>query len=154
MTPEELRKKLFPKNPSRVFAESMAEHFKNIETTPEQEMKYESPIRIIYGKIETQLENDITGAVNAVLPYEIQINREELLKVLTFDRHQYEKGWEDSRKTFQRPKGEWIYERPNNTTYSDFVYCSECRKPNGFYITNFCPNCGADMRPEEQEEDT
>ena len=50
----------------------------------------------------------------------------------------------------ERPQGEWIYERPNGKTYSDFVYCSECQKPNGFYITNFCPNCGADMRKGEK----
>ena len=46
----------------------------------------------------------------------------------------------------ETPRGEWIYERPNGKTYSDFVYCSECQRPNGFYKTNFCPNCGADMR--------
>lgn len=53
----------------------------------------------------------------------------------------------------ERPQGEWIYERPNGKTYSDFVYCSECQKPNGFYITNFCPNCGADMRKGGAEDD-
>ena len=50
-----------------------------------------------------------------------------------------------------RPKGEWIYERPNGKTYSDFVFCSVCQKPNGFYITEFCPHCGADMRKGETE---
>lgn len=45
-----------------------------------------------------------------------------------------------------RPQGERIYERPNGKTYSDFIYCSECQKPNGFYKTDFCPNCGAEMR--------
>lgn len=51
-----------------------------------------------------------------------------------------------------RPHGEWIFERPNGKTYSDFVYCSECQKPNGFYLTNFCPNCGADMRKGEDND--
>jgi len=45
-----------------------------------------------------------------------------------------------------RPQGEWIFERMKGRTYSDFVFCSECQKPNGFYETNFCPNCGAEMK--------
>ena len=45
-----------------------------------------------------------------------------------------------------RPRGEWIYERPNGKTYSDFVFCSVCHENNKFYKSNFCPNCGADMR--------
>ena len=51
----------------------------------------------------------------------------------------------------ERPNGKWVYERPNGKTYSDFVYCSECQKPNGFYKTNYCPNCGSDMRGETDE---
>lgn len=45
----------------------------------------------------------------------------------------------------QRNEGEWIYERPNGKTYSDFVFCSNCHKNGGFYKTNFCPNCGSRM---------
>lgn len=45
----------------------------------------------------------------------------------------------------EQPKGKWIYEKPNGKKYSVFVYCSECQKPNGFYTTNFCPNCGVRM---------
>ena len=57
----------------------------------------------------------------------------------------YGDGYEAARRLTERPQGEWIYERPNGKTYSDFVYCSHCQKPNGFYKTNFCPNCGAQM---------
>lgn len=53
---------------------------------------------------------------------------------------------------YERPQGEWIFERPNGKTYSDFVYCSECQKPKGFYLTNYCPYCGADMRKGGAEE--
>lgn len=76
--------------------------------TPEefrQAMNYESPIQIIYGEMQTKLENDIIGAVNAVLPYDIQINKEELIKALQNDRKQYERGWEDARRAFQQ--GYW-----------------------------------------------
>ena len=44
---------------------------------------------------------------------------------------------------YERRKGKWekVYygNRPNR--------CSECRQKNN-YRTNFCPNCGADMRGE------
>ena len=49
-------------------------------------------------------------------------------------------------KALERPQGEWIYERPNGKTYSDFVFCSVCHKHGGFNKTNFCPNCGASMK--------
>lgn len=50
---------------------------------------------------------------------------------------------------YGRPQGEWLYEKPNGKTYSDFVFCSVCHKHGGFYKTNFCPNCGAKMQTTE-----
>ena len=63
----------------------------------------------------------------------------------------------------ERPKGKWVYEKIN--CYTDRTYCSECGSHAPFeYVTddhygihahgeirktNFCPNCGADMRGEE-----
>ena len=64
-----------------------------------------------------------------------------------------------------RPKGEWVYEKINS--YTDRTYCSECgshapfeyvtddhygRHAHGeIWKTNFCPNCGADLRGEKDE---
>lgn len=60
----------------------------------------------------------------------------------------------------ERPTGKWAYEKINS--YSERIYCSECGSQAPFvYVaddhygrlahgeirkTNFCPNCGADMR--------
>lgn len=44
-----------------------------------------------------------------------------------------------------RPKGEWIEE----DEYGDLFVCSECGSAN-VYKDNFCPNCGADMRGEDE----
>ena len=53
---------------------------------------YESPIKIIAGQIKTNYEDAIYRAVQNV---GINIDREELLKALEYDRGQYEKGWEE-----------------------------------------------------------
>lgn len=53
---------------------------------------YESPIEIIYGEIETQLEGEVLKATQRV---GVNVNKEELLKALQYDREQYLKGYED-----------------------------------------------------------
>jgi len=40
-------------------------------------------------------------------------------------------------EALERKHGEWIIQ-------NGMVVCSECFEPN--FETNFCPNCGADMR--------
>lgn len=50
-------------------------------------------------------------------------------------------------------RGEWIKYAPDN---SDMMTCSECEKywilDGDQYDYHFCPNCGADMRPEPPKE--
>ena len=54
---------------------------------------YESPIKIITGKMQTQIDGDIYKAVQNV---GINVDREELLKALEYDRGQYEKGYNNA----------------------------------------------------------
>lgn len=56
---------------------------------------YESPIKIIAGEMQTQIDDDIYRAVQNV---GINVDKEELLKALAYDRGQYEKGYKDGRK--------------------------------------------------------
>ena len=53
---------------------------------------YESPINLIYGEMQTQIEGDIYKVVQNV---GIDVNKEELLKALQYDRRQYNKGYAD-----------------------------------------------------------
>lgn len=49
-------------------------------------------------------------------------------------------------------KGHWI-EHGIDESYAIPVYtCSECDHFIGVVVSNFCPNCGADMRADRSEE--
>lgn len=43
-----------------------------------------------------------------------------------------------SHEAYIRPQGEWKGD--------GFVFCNQCGCSHGTHKTNFCPNCGADMR--------
>lgn len=52
-----------------------------------------------------------------------------------------------------RPQGEWE-ERPSEDWISiRRWYCSECGEWQTYGMTNYCPNCGADMRGDNDGKD-
>lgn len=53
---------------------------------------YDSPITLIASQMETKIENDVLSAVQR---YGIDINKDELIKALDYDRKQYEKGYQN-----------------------------------------------------------
>lgn len=53
---------------------------------------YKSPIHIIYGQMKTQMEGTILKAVQNV---GVNVDKEELLLALEYDRKQYLMGYED-----------------------------------------------------------
>ena len=71
---------------------------------------YESPIKIITGQIKTNYEDGIFRAVQNV---GINVDREELLKALEYDRGQFEEGFEEGEKhTLRHLRSlipEWLY---------------------------------------------
>lgn len=56
---------------------------------------YESPIKVIQGELETQLEGEILKAVRRV---GVTVDRDELIRALRYDREQYQKGFDDARE--------------------------------------------------------
>lgn len=114
---------------------------------------YESPIEMIIGKIQTQMDDDIVKAVQA---YHINVNKDELVKALRYDRDQYNNGYTDGRKSMTKC-GEWKH----TEAYPHKVYCSNCFAT---YLRNeewaaelpiilhpnYCPNCGASMQTEQE----
>ena len=109
---------------------------------------YKSPIEIIYSGLQTQLEGEVMRAVQSV---GVNVDKDELLKALEYDRQQYEKGYADAKEECQRPTGRW--EQATGFWDDDCLWkCSACGcewcfiegtpAENG---TNYCPNCGAKM---------
>lgn len=97
---------------------------------------YEPPITLYMNEIQTQIEDNCLKAVQS---YGFNVDKDELKKALDYDRGQYDKGYADARKRYERPHGEW-------QLHGMIYYCSECGHECGESGDNFCGNCGADMR--------
>ena len=59
---------------------------------------YISPITIMQGEMNVRVENEIIKAVRNI---GIDVDKEELIKALAYDRKQYEKGYEDGKAEMQ-----------------------------------------------------
>ena len=112
---------------------------------------YKSPIDIIYGQLETQLEGEI---MKAVYKYDINIDKEELVRLLNNDRDQYNKGYADGRSDAVA-HGAWHKYHDYFTNRQVGWICNNCSAvsydlSNG--DTSFCPHCGAMMDLEDDED--
>lgn len=54
---------------------------------------YESPVKVIYGEMQMQVKGDIYKAIQNV---GVDVNKEELIKALQYDRNQYSRGYADA----------------------------------------------------------
>lgn len=108
---------------------------------PDSLIDWESPIKIIQGQLETQMEGDI---VKTVQRYGIEVDKDELLKCIKYDRDSFQKGY-ISGKT--EKTSEWIM-----NDFTGIVECQKCRHVAPIDITSgefsrspFCPGCGSFM---------
>jgi hypothetical protein len=68
------------------------------------DMNYQSPVEVIYQGFETKLEGDI---MEAIYSHGVDVDKDELIKALKYDRDQYRKGFEDGCKgTMDKIKAE------------------------------------------------
>ena len=56
-------------------------------------MSYKSPIEILMKEAKLDFEN---GIYNAIQEYEINVDKDELIKALNYDREMYKKGYNDA----------------------------------------------------------
>ena len=80
---------------------------------------YKSPINVIYGKLQTKIEGEIMKAVQNV---EVDVDKEELLRALQYDRGQYDKGYRDG-EAAAMPKWIPVTERMPAVRQRVLVYC-------------------------------
>lgn len=106
-----------------------------------EDFGYRSPIDICVGQWEMTMENEIYKAVQRV---DIQVDRDELIKALRYDRDQYNKGYADAVKEHRRPTGHWkmIFHDGN----FKWIECSCCGHDIKSFnkLPNFCEECGSE----------
>ena len=110
-----------------------------------ESMSYEwkSPVDLFYDKVHYELEKELDSTVTkAIQTVGINVDKEELIKALQYDRGQYEKGYKDGVASL-RQRGMWIELVPNR-----LYKCSVCEQK---IITGeiekyrFCHGCSARM---------
>ena len=124
-------------------------------------MDYRSPIEVYTH--EPMFKEMEDGIMRATVSCGVQIDKDELIRALAYDREQYRAGYEAAERKYKRPVGEWIDRMAEHKEREDVINVRECsichacyvrRYPSslGFEeeIPNYCPNCGADMRGVEE----
>lgn len=120
-------------------------------------MSYESPISItnqIVDKIRTDFDDKIVDSIQ--IQTGVNVDKQELIKALRYDREQYQKGYEDGKKDVVR-HGYWkkiVGMAPPE--YRGKHICSLCgqRALERNYreeLSDFCSHCGARMDGERNE---
>ena len=92
---------------------------------------YKPPIEIVMKEVFQKMNEDFENSVlKAVQKVDINVDKEELLKALIYDRGQYDKGYEDAMNEVKHPQplkfedlkeGMWIYDAP----YEEIVRIKE-----------------------------
>ncbi len=85
----------------------------------EVEMSYQSPIEVF----QTQIQNQIEGEIyKAVIKVGVNVDKDELLKALRYDRDQYQKGYTDRDSKIVRCKNcKYCVKEPNGELYCDIL---------------------------------
>lgn len=113
---------------------------------------YDSPIHLIYDKLAPQISETTDAMIcTAILNVGINVDKEELIRALNYDRQQYKKGYADGKADSQRGIGRWIIN--GHRRRCDKCGASMCMIDRDEYEIpdNFCSNCGADMREEKEK---
>ena len=101
------------------------------------DMSYLSPVNIIYQGVQTKMEGD---TFEAILSYGVDVDKDELVKALRYDRDQYRKGFSDgclnSWDTIRAEVEREIFEEIENN-YADSLF-DGCRNIVVLTEKDFC----------------
>ena len=102
-------------------------------------MSYKSPIDVIMGQMNMVYENEILKAVQNV---GVNVDKNELLKALQYDRRQYQKGYADRDSEIIRCKDCRHFEPDGNYDYESKCPCYCSDDPYYSWVPDedwFCP---------------
>lgn len=113
---------------------------------------YKSPIEILYADVQNQFTKQMEEDVyKLVVNYFPNVDKDELIRALQYDRQQYEQGYADGKRDAV------IHARWDRRN-EDYC-CTNCGAPAihhdldgetvAWYMTRCCPDCGARMDAEE-----
>ena len=109
---------------------------------------YESPINAYFGEVETKFNGAVFKAIQSV---GIDVNKDELIKALAYDREQYERGYHDGlmfhpaiitnadriRAMTDEELAVWIHDQIIDRNVGIplllFFFC-RCRRDSGFHL--------------------
>ena len=101
---------------------------------------YKPPIEIVMKEVFQKMNEDFENSVlKAVQKVGINVDKEELLKALIYDRGQYDKGYEDAMNEVKHPQplkfedlkeGMWIYDAP----YEEIVRIKEIESNEWIFL--------------------
>ena len=101
---------------------------------------YKPPIEIIMKEVRQKMDEDFENAVfKALRKVDINVDKEELLKALIYDRVQYDEGYEDAMNEVKHPQplkfedlkeGMWIYDAP----YEEIVRIKEIESNEWIFL--------------------
>ena len=101
---------------------------------------YKPPIEIVMKEVFQKMNEDFENSVlKAVQKVDINVDKEELLKALIYDRGQYDKGYEDAMNEVKHPQplkfedlkeGMWVYDAP----YEEIVRIKEIESNEWIFL--------------------
>ena len=101
---------------------------------------YKPPIEIVMKEVFQKMNEDFENSVlKAVQKVDINVDKEELLKALIYDRGQYDKGYEDAMNEVKHPQplkledlkeGLWI----NDAPYEEIVRIKEIESNEWIFL--------------------
>lgn len=103
---------------------------------------YKSPISVECEKIAREITEKQDGYIvsETIRLTGVKVDKDELIKALSYDRGQYEKGYADGKADAQEVRhGQWVD-----------LHCSVCGKVGWMDEDAYCPNCGASMDEVEE----
>lgn len=78
---------------------------------------YESPINLIYGDFQTKVsENNDKMILEAIQKVGVDVDKDELIRALNYDREQYEKGYAEGRNAEYKKRDDLLWDIRNQIT--------------------------------------